>query len=359
MYRVVVADSDPLMRRALSSMVNRVENFHVSHAVGSGLEVVDLCRNGPVDVVLTEIMLPDCTGLEAAGQIQTVNPDIAICIISAYRDFAFAEKALRLNIKNYFSKPVSFTVLQEALLSHKKGPAGPAFKHFEDFFEIVKDRDLKRSYYELRPVASAIRTLAGGEPERLRDILNQVGRRLVDTLDAFEPERTGLADLPPINPSLLSSDQSVELWLFKALDYVLWQSGLQRHPFLEKVYMFIETRLHENISLNDIVSNCSVSQAHLSRIFRKQFKVSVMEYLHLKKLNLAKAYLAFTDHSASEVAFRLGYNESSYFSKVFKKYERGTVRQYRQQLEGERSPSDPDMEDILAALGGDSAGQRP
>ena len=54
-----------------------------------------------------------------------------------------------------------------------------------------------------------------------------------------------------------------------------------------------------------------------------------MDYLHMKKINLARAYFIFTDHSASDVAFRLGYNESGYFSKVFKKYENTTIQSYR------------------------------
>ena len=151
----------------------------------------------------------------------------------------------------------------------------------------------------------------------------------------------------------MSSDQSVELWLFKALDYVLRQDGLQRYQFWEKVYMFIESRIQENIGLNDIVEHCAVSQAHLSRILRKQFKAGVIEYIHLKKLNLAKTYFTFTDHSASEVTFRLGYNESAYFSKAVKKYERDTVRQNKQRLDDDRPDFPSDIKAILSGSGGD------
>ncbi len=351
MYRVLLADGDPLMREALSTMIAKVENFQVTYSVGDGARAVEICRQDPVALVLMEVLLPGLSGLEAAGRIMAASPETAIAIISSYLDFGFAREAMKLNIREYLAKPVSFQVIRDLLLNHKKVPGALVNKQLEDLMEIVKDRDLKRAYYELKPVAASIRVLTGGKPERLREMLNQVGRSLIDSLDAFEPERTGLADLPPINPALLSSDQSIELWLFKALDYVLWQNGLQRHPFLEKVYLFIESRLQENIGLNDIVENCAVSQAHLSRIFRKQFKVSVMEYLHLKKLNLAKAYFTFTDHSASEVAFRLGYNERGYFSKVFKKYERGTVREYKQQLDIDRNETNPDLEIFLSSLG--------
>lgn len=350
MYRVLVADADPLMREALTAMIARIDGFQTAYAVGDGMRAVDICRSDPVDIVLMDVMLPRLPGLDAARRILIDHPETFIAIISAYSDFGLAREAMKLNIREYLSKPVPFDVLRDLLSSHRHEPAKQVQKQLEDLLEIVKDRDLKRAYYELKPVAAAIRLLADGDPEHLRSILNQVGRSLIDTLGVFEPERTGLADLPHITPTIMSSDQGVELWLFKALDYVLWQYGLQRYPFLEKVYMFIESNLQKNIGLNDIVEHCAVSQAHLSRIFRRQFKVSVMEYLHLKKLNLAKAYFAFTDRSASEVAFRLGYNESGYFSKVFRKYERGTVRQYRQQLGGDLPEETADLTGLLDPL---------
>lgn len=52
----------------------------------------------------------------------------------------------------------------------------------------------------------------------------------------------------------------------------------------------------------------------------------------MRKLHLAKGYFYFTEDSIAEVAFRLGYNESSYFSKVFKKFENMTVKQYKKKF---------------------------
>jgi AraC-like DNA-binding protein len=53
-----------------------------------------------------------------------------------------------------------------------------------------------------------------------------------------------------------------------------------------------------------------------------------MEYIHLKKLSRAKAYLLFTEYPVSEVSALTGYNERSYFGKVFKKFEQKTVKEY-------------------------------
>ena len=49
----------------------------------------------------------------------------------------------------------------------------------------------------------------------------------------------------------------------------------------------------------------------------------------MKKIHLAKTYFYFNKDSIVDVAFKLGYNESSYFSKVFKKYENMTVKEYK------------------------------
>jgi len=110
------------------------------------------------------------------------------------------------------------------------------------------------------------------------------------------------------------------------------QNSISRYPLLENIFIYIEKHIKEDITLNGIIENCAISQGYLSRIIREQFQLSVMEYIHMKKMHLAKGYFYFTDESIAEVAFKLGYNESSYFSKVFKKYESMTVKQYRNEI---------------------------
>lgn len=113
------------------------------------------------------------------------------------------------------------------------------------------------------------------------------------------------------------------------MDYLFQQNSINRYPLLENIFIYIDNHIKEDIAINKIIDNCAISQGYLSRIFREQFQVSVTEYLHMKKMNLAKGYFYFTSDSIAEVAFRLGYNESSYFSKAFKKYEKMTVKQYK------------------------------
>ena len=74
---------------------------------------------------------------------------------------------------------------------------------------------------------------------------------------------------------------------------------------------------------------CSVSQSYVSRLFRNLFDLSVTDYIHLRKMQVAKKLLLDKSKSAADVAFELGYTETTYFSKVFKKTVGCTIQEYR------------------------------
>ena len=145
-------------------------------------------------------------------------------------------------------------------------------------------------------------------------------------------EKNTIIELFPINKSLILEKKTSELWLFRVVDYLFQQSSMKRYPLLDNIFLYIDQHIKEEITLNKIIENCAVSQGYLSRIFRSQFHVSVTEYLHMKKMHLAKGYFYFTEDSIGEVAFRLGYSESSYFSRVFKKYENLTMKEYKHKI---------------------------
>ena len=54
---------------------------------------------------------------------------------------------------------------------------------------------------------------------------------------------------------------------------------------------------------------------------KKYYKISVVDYIHLRKLLQAKYYMATSEMNISDISFLLGYSEAGYFCKIFKKYE--------------------------------------
>lgn len=119
-------------------------------------------------------------------------------------------------------------------------------------------------------------------------------------------------------------------WIYQIVEIGLQHRCTIAYPLMKNVFIYLEEHINEDISLKDVVSHCDISQGYLSRILKKYYGISVMEYIHFRKLFSAKLALIFTNESIASIAQRCGYASSSYFSKIFKKYEDETCREYRQ-----------------------------
>lgn len=218
--------------------------------------------------------------------------------------------------------------MQKILTNYKTEHEDSVQRQMETLVAILRRKDFDEFYHNLAGIIDEIYHLAGDDSARLIKIFNYLGQSLLDTRTIYD-EGHKVMDIFPINEGLILERKTSELWLFRVMDYLFQQNSISRYPVLENIFRYIKIHIKEEITLSDIIENCAISQGYLSRIFRKQFHISVTRYLHMKKIHLAKGYFYFTEDSIAEVAFRLGYNESSYFSKVFKKYEKMTVKQYK------------------------------
>ena len=92
------------------------------------------------------------------------------------------------------------------------------------------------------------------------------------------------------------------------------------------------TRIHalENISVSDIAEKFNNNREYLSRYFKKNTGMTLIEYIHLLKLSKAKDYLSCTNLGIKEIAYNVGIQDEKYFMKMFKKYENMTPTEYRE-----------------------------
>lgn len=131
-------------------------------------------------------------------------------------------------------------------------------------------------------------------------------------------------------PDTIPEDRSGIEWIYQVVEAGCQYRCSCSYPLMKDVFLYLEHHINEDISLKDIVSHCDISQGYLSRILKKYYGVSVMEYIHLRKLLAAKLDLIFTSDSVEAIAQRYGYSSRSYFCKIFKKYESMTCRAYKQ-----------------------------
>lgn len=98
-------------------------------------------------------------------------------------------------------------------------------------------------------------------------------------------------------------------------------SGLQRRQSLMlRAKAFLETHFHEPLTLHDIARVLNVSPFYLSRVFSKESEFSLFAYLTVLRMNRAKDLLAQGTLNVAEVANAMGYDNSHYFSKIFRQH---------------------------------------
>ena len=84
-----------------------------------------------------------------------------------------------------------------------------------------------------------------------------------------------------------------------------------------------------NISLDDICRELAISKNYFCFIFKKETGKRVWEYLTEIRLEQAKALLRDTDLTVFEIAYKVGYDNAGYFSKIFKRYYKMTPNEFR------------------------------
>ena len=91
----------------------------------------------------------------------------------------------------------------------------------------------------------------------------------------------------------------------------------------------VENRYQENLSLDDICDQIAVSKNYFCYLFKWETGMSFWNYLTSVRLRHAKEFLECTDLKSYEIAIQVGYDNPSYFSKLFKKYEGISPNEYR------------------------------
>jgi len=88
---------------------------------------------------------------------------------------------------------------------------------------------------------------------------------------------------------------------------------------LVEILRYIDNNLSRKIREQDIADYCHYSVTYFSKFFHKAIGVCFRDYLTLQRINLAKQLLSEKKEKISFIAFQCGYNDVSYFSRIFKK----------------------------------------
>ena len=129
--RVMVADDQRIVREGLSSLLVLLDGIEVVGAAADGEQAVQLAAELHPDVVLMDLRMPRCDGVEATRQLRDRFPDIKVLVLTTYADDHSVIDALRAGARGYLTKDAGADEIQRALQQLTRGHAaiGPAVQH--------------------------------------------------------------------------------------------------------------------------------------------------------------------------------------------------------------------------------------
>lgn len=98
---------------------------------------------------------------------------------------------------------------------------------------------------------------------------------------------------------------------------------------IKSILNYIQKNYMNELSIKDISKTCNFSEYHFMRFFKKHIGMTCIEYLNNYRLEIASKLLDSTDKSIMDISFEVGFNNVSYFNKLFKNKYKLTPKQLR------------------------------
>lgn len=259
MYNILIADDEELERKVLSLFIGK-SNLPINKIIlaedGNDAFVKIICDKP--DIVVLDINMPELTGLQVLQKIRDENINCKVIISTAFDQFDFAVKALKLGALDFLVKPVQ----RKTFLSTIENVI-EKIQTEESNIDRIKQLDNVIDYFKNKPTEKDIKY-----PKKLPDAIT----------------------------------------------------------FIKE---YIEENYCHYINLDDIISDCGYSKYHISRLFKNYMDCTIMEYLLIQRINLAKKLLETTQDTIKEISIAIGYSDPNYFSLIFKKEQGISPIQYR------------------------------
>ena len=121
MYRVVLIDDEKIIVDGLTRVIKWADyNCEVVGAAYDAAGGAALIRRLKPHIVFTDIKMPDQDGLTMLAGLKSEFPEMQIAVLTGYRDFNYAQEAIKLGVMRFLLKPSKMDELHEALSAMKE-----------------------------------------------------------------------------------------------------------------------------------------------------------------------------------------------------------------------------------------------
>ncbi|MCJ8009529.1 response regulator [Lederbergia wuyishanensis] len=140
-------------------------------------------------------------------------------------------------------------------------------------------------------------------------------------------------DIQKITNSKYFTSDEIKKWAFITLEKIIGiveteQKGV-RFPIVKQVHIFIEENLDKDVSLQKIAEHVYLHPVYLSKIYKIETGEGLSDFIYKYRMKQASKYLINSNRKINEIGKSVGYQNTSYFIKVFKDFFGMTPQEYR------------------------------
>lgn len=116
MFYTIIVDDEETIREGLSKYISRAfSEICITGVFSDGKDAIDFLSNNHVDIILTDIRMSEKSGIDIAKYVFENTPDVKVVFLSAYQEFEYAKKAMKYGVKDYLTKPIKLSELDEIM----------------------------------------------------------------------------------------------------------------------------------------------------------------------------------------------------------------------------------------------------
>lgn len=270
MYKVAIIDDEPIIVEGLSKSINwETLGCRVVGTAFSGEEGLSLIREVKPDIIFTDIQMPCMDGLTMIAAVKSEFPDTQIAILTGYRDFDYAQRAIKLGVTRFLLKPSKMDEIMEALTA------------------MVNQLHVTGAAYIYHG-------------EAVEDVQKEGPKEGMENIEQFAED------------AVLDSAASSFI--------------------VNNAVAYIEEHYKEKLKLSDVADQVYVSQWHLSKLMNRYLGQNFSELLNGIRINKAKELLKDPSLRIGDIADEVGFLDMAHFSRVFKKLVGISANEYRNHL---------------------------
>lgn len=120
-YRIIIADDHHVFRLGLKKLIENSDEFEIVAEAGNGRELIERIETVQCDLVISDISMPEMSGIDAIMHIKSRNPEIKVMVLSMHKDREYFRKILSTGIDGYLLKDDIFEKIVSAIRSIRRG----------------------------------------------------------------------------------------------------------------------------------------------------------------------------------------------------------------------------------------------